>query len=81
MTFGIVGLGRIGTATALRAKALGFHVCFHDPYLPKGADKAVDMERVRTLDELLGRADVLSLHCPLNDEPLKNVVNGVNPNP
>jgi len=68
LTYGIVGLGRIGTATALRAKALGFKVRFHDPYLPNGADKAVGVERVRTLDELLGRADVLSLHCPLNKE-------------
>lgn len=68
LTFAIVGLGRIGTATALRAKALGFQVCFHDPYLPNGADKALGLERARTLDELLERADVLSLHCPLNDE-------------
>src|SRR5215207_596168 len=30
LTFGLVGLGRIGTATALRAKALGFRVVFHD---------------------------------------------------
>ena len=68
LTFGIVGLGRIGTATALRAKALGFRVIFHDPYLPNGADKAVGITRVRTLDELLAQTDVLSLHCPLNDE-------------
>jgi phosphoglycerate dehydrogenase-like enzyme len=68
LTLGIVGLGRIGTATALRAKALGFKVIFHDPYLPNGADKAVGIERVKTLDELLTRCDVLSLHCPLNDE-------------
>lgn len=68
LTFGIVGLGRIGTATALRAKALGFQVVFHDPYLPNGADKAVGVARVRTLDELLARSDVLSLHCPLNAE-------------
>ena len=31
LTFGIVGLGRIGSATALRAKALGFKVVFYDP--------------------------------------------------
>ncbi len=68
LTFGIVGLGRIGTATALRAKALGFRVIFHDPYLPNGADKAVAVTRVRTLEELLSQSDVLSLHCPLNEE-------------
>jgi lactate dehydrogenase-like 2-hydroxyacid dehydrogenase len=68
LTFGIIGLGRIGTATALRAKALGFRVVFHDPYLPNGADKAVGIARVRTLDELLTQTDVLSVHCPLNAE-------------
>jgi lactate dehydrogenase-like 2-hydroxyacid dehydrogenase len=68
LTFGIIGLGRIGTATALRAKALGFRVIFHDPYLPNGADKAVGLTRVRTLNELLAQTNVLSLHCPLNNE-------------
>ncbi len=68
LTFGIVGLGRIGTATALRAKALGFRVCFYDPYLANGADKAIGVERVGTLEELLRASDVLSVHCPLNAE-------------
>jgi phosphoglycerate dehydrogenase-like enzyme len=68
LTFGIVGLGRIGTATALRAKALGFKICFYDPYLPNGADKAVGISRAHTLEELLRRSDVVSLHCPLTPE-------------
>ena len=68
LTFGIIGLGRIGTATALRAKALGFHVIFYDPYLPNGVDKAIGVARVGTLDELLAQTDVLSIHCPLNRE-------------
>jgi len=68
LTFGVVGIGRIGTAAALRAKALGFNVCFYDPYVPNGLDKAIGVKRVRTLKELLRAADVLSLHCPLNDE-------------
>ncbi len=68
LTFGIVGLGRIGTATALRAKALGFQVEFYDPFLPNGVDKAVGIRRIRTLEELLSRCDVLSVHCPLNAE-------------
>ncbi|HRQ88056.1 MAG TPA: C-terminal binding protein [Bacteroidia bacterium] len=67
LVFGIVGLGRIGTATALRAKALGFRVAFHDPHLPNGADKALGVERCRSLDDLLSRSDVLSLHCPLSE--------------
>jgi len=67
-TFGIVGLGRIGTATALRAKALGFRVVFFDPYVPSGTHKAVGIERVGSLDELLRLADTVSVHCPLSAE-------------
>jgi len=66
--FGVIGLGRIGTAAALRAKALGFEVWFYDPYLPNGVDKAVGIHRDSSLEDLLRRADVLSIHCPLNDE-------------
>jgi len=66
--FGIVGLGAIGTATALRAKAFGFRVMFHDPYLPRGVRKALGVERADSLDELLAQADVLSIHCPLTAE-------------
>jgi phosphoglycerate dehydrogenase-like enzyme len=65
LTFGIVGLGRIGTATALRAKALGFRVFFFDPYVTRGAHKALGLERVESLDELLRGSDVVSIHCPL----------------
>jgi phosphoglycerate dehydrogenase-like enzyme len=68
LTFGIVGLGRIGTACALRAKAMGFRVVFFDPYLPNGAHKAVGIERADVLAQLLKQSDVVSLHCPLNDE-------------
>src|SRR5205814_7355683 len=57
LNFGVVGLGRIGTATALRAKALGFKVAFYDPYLPNGADKAIGVARFGTLQELLQQAD------------------------
>jgi C-terminal binding protein len=66
--FGAVGLGRIGTAAALRAKALGMDVAFYDPYAPDGHDKALGVRRVETLDELLRQSFVLSLHCPLTPE-------------
>lgn len=64
LTFGLIGLGRIGTATALRAKALGFRVIFHDPFLANGAHKALGIQRATSLEELLEQTDVLSLHCP-----------------
>jgi len=67
-TFGIVGLGRIGTAAALRAKAMGFRVFFFDPHLPNGCDLALGVERARSLADLLRRSDVLSLHIPLTPD-------------
>jgi D-3-phosphoglycerate dehydrogenase/C-terminal binding protein len=65
---GIVGLGRIGTAMALRGKALGMQVCFYDPYKPDGYDKALGIRRAETLEELARSAHVLSIHCPLTDQ-------------
>ena len=67
-TFGIVGLGRIGTAVALRAKALGFRVMFYDPNLPNGVELGVGIGRAATLEELLRASDVLSVHAPLTPE-------------
>ena len=63
-TFGVLGLGRIGTAAALRAKALGFRVVFHDPYRPNGAELALGIERALTLDGFMRQTDLLSVHVP-----------------
>jgi D-3-phosphoglycerate dehydrogenase/C-terminal binding protein len=65
---GIVGLGRIGTAVALRAKALGMEVVFYDPYQPAGLDKALGIRRVEALAQLLEQSYVVSLHCPSTTE-------------
>jgi len=66
--FAVVGMGRIGTAAAHRAKALGMDVVFYDPYVPDGWERAHGVRRVETLDELLAQAHVLSLHCPATPE-------------
>jgi len=66
--FGVVGLGRIGTAAALRAKAFGMDVVFYDPYVRDGFDKALGLRRAWSLEELLKQSHVVSLHCPLTDE-------------
>ena len=66
--FAVIGLGRIGTAAALRAKALGMDVAFYDPYKQDGYDKAIGVRRVEKLDELLKQAFVVSVHCPLTPE-------------
>jgi phosphoglycerate dehydrogenase-like enzyme len=67
-TFGVVGMGRIGTAAALRAKAFDMDVVFHDPYQPSGLEFALGVRRADSLAELLGQCDIVSIHCPLNDE-------------
>ncbi|EDS27144.1 conserved hypothetical protein [Culex quinquefasciatus] len=46
-TLGLVGLGRIGSAVALRAKVFGFNVSFYDPYLPDGIEKSLGLNRMR----------------------------------
>jgi D-3-phosphoglycerate dehydrogenase/C-terminal binding protein len=66
--FGVVGLGRIGTAVALRARALGMDVLFYDPYVADGRDRALGVYRVETLVDLLAQSYVVSLHCPLTAE-------------
>jgi D-3-phosphoglycerate dehydrogenase/C-terminal binding protein len=66
--FGVIGLGRIGTAAAVRAKALGMDVHFYDPLKPDGHDKALGIKRVDTLDELLKKSHVVSVHCPLTPD-------------
>lgn len=60
---GIVGLGRIGRALAARARALGIAVIAHDPYAGAGEVELV------ALDELLARADAISLHLPWTPGP------------
>lgn len=72
--FGIVGLGRIGTATALRARALGYEVLFYDPYVRDGTDKSLGIRRVQSMRELMSQAHVVSCHCLLSDET-RHIVN------
>ncbi|RIQ13216.1 C-terminal binding protein [Jiangella rhizosphaerae] len=61
---GIVGLGRIGTATAERARALGMTVAAHDPFIARESFDRAGVLPV-SLDELLATSDVISLHAPL----------------
>ncbi len=65
-TLGLIGAGRIGSAVAQRARAFGMTVLAYDPFLPAERARTLNIEPV-ALDELLGRADVVSLHVPLTD--------------
>jgi D-3-phosphoglycerate dehydrogenase len=66
-TLGIVGLGRIGSHLATIARAIGMGVIAHDPFLPAGRAKELGIELL-PLDDLLARADVVTLHVPLTRE-------------
>jgi C-terminal binding protein len=68
LTVGIIGAGRIGTAMARRVAALGMRVVIYDPYVPRGYEKAIAVERAWTLDELLPQCHFVSLHCPMTEE-------------
>lgn len=73
-TFGIVGLGRIGTAAALRAKAFDMDVVFYDPHKPNGSELALGIRRADSLADLFGQSDIVSVHTPL--EPgTRNLIN------
>lgn len=69
-TWGIVGMGNIGHRVASLAEAFGCHVIF---YSASGQSTCTEYERV-SLEELLTRSDILSLHCPLSDRT-KNLIN------
>lgn len=66
LTFGIIGMGRIGTAVAMRAKAFGMNVVYYDPYLPDGYDKTYQVKEFKVLEELVSNSNVISIHVPLN---------------
>ena len=65
---GIVGLGRIGTATAMRARGFGLDVWFYDPYLRPGIELGLGFGRAFSLEELMAGSDIVSLHTPLTPE-------------
>ena len=72
-TLSIVGLGRIGSEVARRGRSFGMKVLSYDPYVSDSRFEEVGVERVSTLEELLDRADVVTLHVPLTDET-KNMI-------
>ena len=71
-TIGILGLGNIGAIVADRARGLKMKVIAFDPFLSKEAARKMDVELV-TLDELLSRSDIISIHVPLTDAT-KNMI-------
>jgi len=66
-TLGIIGLGRIGSRVATRAKSFGMKIIAYDPYIAPAAAEKVSAEMV-TFDRLLSDADIITVHTPLSDE-------------
>lgn len=66
-TLGIIGFGRIGQAVASRARPFGLTIIAADPYIDPEVIRGAGAEPV-TLDELLERADIVTIHSPLTPE-------------
>jgi D-3-phosphoglycerate dehydrogenase len=66
-TLGLIGAGNIGGIVADRANGLKMHVVAHDPFLSPERAVELGVEKVE-LDDLLKRADVITLHTPLTDK-------------
>lgn len=62
-TFGVLGAGRIGRATARKARGIGFRTVGYDPLADPGT--VLDGIAMATLEEVLAASDILSLHLPL----------------
>lgn len=68
-TLGIIGLGRIGEAVALRAKAFGLNIIYNKRHrLPASVEEELGIMFEPDLDRLVSRSDIISLHCPLTAE-------------
>ncbi len=73
-TFGVLGLGRIGLASARRAAAFDMNVVFFDPHLADGVDLSTGYTRVSSAEELFEISDTVSIHAPHTEET-REIVN------
>lgn len=74
-TLGLLGMGNIGMAVCLRAKAFGFNILVFDPYLRGGMEKAIGgLTHTDSVEELIQKSDCVSIHCPLTMETT-NIIN------
>ena len=68
-TVGVIGMGNIGTRIARKYHAaFGAKILAYDPYVPKDHWQDIPHERLSSLDELLRRSDVVTIHTPLTAE-------------
>lgn len=67
-TIGFVGVGRIGSITLQQCQSLRFNTSFFDPFVSCGYEKVLKSRRNENLKELLSTSDIVSIHCPLNQD-------------
>lgn len=68
-TLGIIGLGRIGEAVAMRAKAFGMNIIYYKrSRLPASVEDELGVTFEPDIDRLIARSDIITLHCPLTAE-------------
>lgn len=67
-TIGIIGLGKIGSAVARRARGFGMEILYHSRRRNEAAEYELGARYVQDLDELLANSDFVTIHTTLNDE-------------
>ena len=72
-TLGVIGFGRIGQRVADRARGFEMKVVAYDPFLDPAAARRLEVELL-PLDEILARADMITLHVPMTDQT-RNLLN------
>jgi len=70
-TLGIVGLGRIGSNVALRAKAFDMDIVAYDPYIKRTKADALGVRLIDKFEDLLAISDIVTFHTPLTNETYK----------
>ncbi|MBI3323598.1 MAG: phosphoglycerate dehydrogenase [Candidatus Omnitrophica bacterium] len=65
---GILGMGKVGTEVARRAKAFGMRLLVYDPYLSEERTRELEAEPVKDLHDLYRRSDYITVHTPLTAE-------------
>ena len=67
-TLGIIGMGRIGTGVAKRAKALGMNICYHNrSRVSEELEQELDATYCQTKEDLIKNSGIITLHCPLTE--------------